>query len=104
LPTTLKDLRRWLQGDTTPGLPDRRRIWPLNRLKPRAKPHPGRKQYKVSTDGQDALLLFGKYKGELLRDVVEHDPAYLRWLVGSDFPEELRDIAQVQLNILEPPF
>jgi len=95
--STLDDLRRWLEGENVPGLPDRTNIWPLNRLVPRAK-RPSRRQYKVSDDGQDAILLFGKHKGKTVSQLAGEDKGYLRWLMDGGWPMELKEIAEYQLE------
>jgi DNA polymerase-3 subunit epsilon len=37
---------------------------------------------------------FGKFRGQLLRDVVASEPDYLEWLLRSDFPDEVRSIIE----------
>ena len=51
-----------------------------------------------SEDG-DALVNFGKHRGERLADVVIGDPDYLNWLSGSeDFSEEVRKIVVTAIS------
>ena len=44
-------------------------------------------------DGE-AVVNFGKNAGRTLRDIAEHDPGFLRWIVRSDFPEDVKTIAR----------
>lgn len=44
-------------------------------------------------DGE-AVVNFGKNAGRPLRDIAENDPGFLRWIIRSDFPEEVKEIAR----------
>ena len=44
-------------------------------------------------DGE-VIVNFGKNAGRTLRDIAEHDPGFLRWIVRSDFPEDVKTIAR----------
>jgi len=44
-------------------------------------------------DGE-VVVNFGKNSGRTLRDIAEHDPGFLRWIVRSDFPEDVKTIAR----------
>lgn len=50
----------------------------------------------VESDGEpDAILQFGKYKGQKVSHLVVESPEsrdYLRWVTGEEFPEELKEI------------
>ncbi|MBP39066.1 MAG: exonuclease domain-containing protein [Dehalococcoidia bacterium] len=47
----------------------------------------------------DALINFGKHRGERLIEVVRNDKPYLNWVSGSDdFDPEVRKIAESALN------
>lgn len=35
----------------------------------------------------DTILMFGKHRGKQLEDVVEDDPAYVRWLAENEIKE-----------------
>ena len=48
-------------------------------------------------DGE-VVLNFGKNAGKKLRDYVQFEPSYLKWLLKSDFPRDTKDIVQ---NALE---
>ena len=51
-------------------------------------------RFRWSEEG-DALVNFGKHRGERLVEVVGNDPEYLRWIAGSDnFGPEVRKIAE----------
>jgi DNA polymerase-3 subunit epsilon len=40
----------------------------------------------------EATLSFGKHVGRSLRELVEQQPDYLRWMLGQDFPLDTRNI------------
>ena len=44
-------------------------------------------------DGE-VIVNFGKNAGRTLRDIAEHDPGFLRWIIRSDFPEDVKNIAR----------
>jgi len=56
----------------------------------------GRK-YTVSTDGKDAVLRFGKFKGESVSELARSlsGKGYLSWILGKEFPDELHDIIKL---------
>lgn len=43
--------------------------------------------------GNDAVVNFGKNYGRRLSDIAENDPGFLRWIIRSDFPEDVKKIA-----------
>ncbi len=61
------------------------------------------KAYSSSTrkfywkDG-DAYFAFSRYKDMPLSKVVKIDPKFMRWLINSDFPEDLKHIVARALN------
>jgi DNA polymerase-3 subunit epsilon len=58
----------------------------------------GEGKFVWSEEG-DALVNFGKHRGERLIDVVDNDLMYLKWFVGSeDFDGEARKIAESAVN------
>ncbi len=48
--------------------------------------------------GDDAVINFGKNYGRKLRDISENDPGFLRWIIRSDFPDEVKKIASDALS------
>ncbi len=42
----------------------------------------------------DVIVNFGKNAGRLLKDIAENDPGFLRWIIRSDFPEDVKTIAR----------
>lgn len=56
-------------------------------------------RYVVSADGRDALIQFGKHSGANLSDIAKTDRGYLSWIIGEDFPQELKDICEYLLKI-----
>lgn len=52
-------------------------------------------------DGE-AVINFGKNIGRTLREVAVNDPGFLRWIVRSDFPEDVKVIARDALSGIFP--
>ena len=49
----------------------------------------------------EATINFGRKQGARLRDLADQDPSYLRWILGSDFPP---DVKAVVSNVLKGKF
>jgi DNA polymerase-3 subunit epsilon len=43
------------------------------------------------------VVNFGKYAGRTLKDIAENEPGFLRWIIKSDFPDDVRSIAEKAL-------
>ena len=43
--------------------------------------------------GDEVIVNFGKFAGRQLKDIAQNDPGFLRWIMRSDFPEEVQKIA-----------
>lgn len=57
-------------------------------------------KFTMSGDGDDALLHFGKHKGERISDIAEENPDYLKWMIKSgDFDKDLLEIVEFQLDM-----
>ena len=102
---TLEELRRWARGEPTesfgaPPVPKRAKpeskdTGPTKSQEPASAPK--LLKYKISDDGTDALLKFGKHRGSPLSAIKQKDPGYLDWLVGQTFvPDDLKDVIQFQ--------
>ena len=39
------------------------------------------------------MVNFGKNSGRTLREISENDPGFLRWIIRSDFPDDVKEIA-----------
>lgn len=50
----------------------------------------------------EVIINFGKKKGEKLREVAANDPKFLKWLLRSDFPLDVRKIAEQALDGVFP--
>ena len=48
-------------------------------------------------NGDEVMVNFGKYAGRTLRDIAENEPGFLRWIIKSDFPDDVRSIAEKAL-------
>lgn len=46
----------------------------------------------IYNDNHDEVVNFGKYKGQLLREVISRDPSYYDWIMKADFPLNTKDI------------
>jgi DNA polymerase-3 subunit epsilon len=79
VPTSPKDIANWAKGiDDTAIDPEGKFVW---------------------SDEGDALVNFGKHRGERLIEVVGSDLPYLNWVSGSDdFDPEVRKIAESAAN------
>ncbi len=49
------------------------------------------RRFKWSDD--EVIVNFGKNAGRTLRDISENDPGFLRWIIRSDFPDDVKKIA-----------
>jgi len=50
--------------------------------------------YKISVDGEDVLLKFGRHRGKTLRQILKRDPNYLDFILRETFPTELKDVVR----------
>ena len=48
--------------------------------------------------GEEAMVGFGKYNGQMLRDVALENPGFLKWIVNNDFPDDVKTIAKNALQ------
>lgn len=53
-------------------------------------------------DGE-ITINFGKKKGTRLKDMINDDPGFLKWILRSDFPLDTRRIVEDALNGVFPP-
>jgi hypothetical protein len=81
--TKLSDLRRALRTGTLEA-----------ELSERSAAPASLRQYKLNKQGTDAVLMFGKHKGEQLSFVVKKDPSYMNWILENAFPGELKDVVR----------
>lgn len=99
---TLKEFRQWAAGGRVEGLPEPqsqqegpRKVSDkmaerLAELKQRSAASAGQVtgRYKISADGTDALIKFGKHSGKTLRQIANEDPTYLEWILrANDDPQ-----------------
>lgn len=52
-------------------------------------------------DGE-VTINFGKKKGEKLRDLVQTDPGFIKWIIKNDFPQDTRKICEDALKGIYP--
>ncbi len=50
----------------------------------------------------EAMINFGKHRGRSLREMKSQQPDYLSWIMGSDFSEEVKNIAKDALQGVFP--
>ena len=53
---------------------------------------------KFVWESGEVVFAFGKHRGRALRDVADRDPAYLKWILNSDFPPDTRDLVDGALQ------
>lgn len=46
----------------------------------------------IYNDKGDELINFGKYKGQLVADVLKSDPSYYAWIMNGDFPLNTKQV------------
>ena len=103
---SLEELRRWLRGEDPDAIPSQSHFEPTAPTDPedfntQVKRAPQGGKYKISSGGDDALLLFGKYNGHTIRELSE-DPngiGYLRWVLDQEFPSDLKDVIMFRLGM-----
>lgn len=95
---TLEEIRRWARGRRVEGLPN-----PLQR---KAVDRPDlrgvkSKQYRIDPEGEDALLLFGVFRGSRASDLVKTSRGrkYLRWVLDKDFEVDLKEVCRYRLEL-----
>jgi DNA polymerase-3 subunit epsilon len=49
---------------------------------------------KLAWRDGEAVLTFGRHRDRTLRELVEEAPDYLEWILGSDFPDDAREIVR----------
>lgn len=74
---------------------DRPRTPFAKRMRERAASKKRGGKYRLTEDGKDATLMFGRHKDSTLSDLskTRDGRSYLVWLVKQDFPEELKTMA-----------
>lgn len=104
---TLDEMRKWARGEATNSLPERpfaierqvpeRTLARAMEAKAVANKKGGR--YNISTDGNDAMLLFGEHSGKLISAMVNEQPKYLHWIMCEDFADDLKDVIRYQMKM-----
>ena len=94
---TLEEIRRWARGERVDGFPSGKPApaAELPKLTRRAT-----NKYTINTEGTDAILKFGSFRGEALSKLVmtPRGRTYLKWLIGRDFDDDLKEICRYQLK------
>jgi len=49
---------------------------------------------RLKFSGEEVVINFGKNSGRRLRELAEEDPGFLRWMLRSDFSDEVKSIIQ----------
>jgi len=49
---------------------------------------------KLKWSGAEVVLNFGRKKGTTLKSLVESDPNFIKWMLRSDFPSDVREIIE----------
>lgn len=89
--SSLEEIRRWARGRKIDGLPKRKRAI--------VTPGLTTAWFKVNTDGDDAILLFGEHNGKSVSHLAQSrlGRSYLRFIDGEDFPQELKAVCEYRL-------
>jgi DNA polymerase III subunit epsilon len=53
---------------------------------------------RLQWENGEAVMMFGKYRGKALREVLRIDPKYLGWIVGGEFPESTKNVVRLALS------
>ena len=53
---------------------------------------------RLKFSGDDAVINFGKNSGRRLKDLAAEDPGFLRWMLRSDFSEDVKAVIQKALQ------
>ena len=53
---------------------------------------------RLKFSGDEAVVNFGKNSGRRLKDLAVEDPGFLRWMLRSDFSEEVKAVIQKALQ------
>ena len=59
-------------------------------------------QRRFKFSGDTPMVNFGKYAGRTLFDISCEEPGFLRWIIRSDFPDDVKKIAQDALAGIFP--
>jgi DNA polymerase-3 subunit epsilon len=55
----------------------------------------------VFNDEDQVVFNFGKYRGVLLRDVLQRDPGYYGWMMNGDFPRYTKLVLQEEMAAMK---
>lgn len=55
----------------------------------------------VYNDDNQVVFNFGKYRGVLLRDVLQRDPGYYGWMMNGDFPRYTKLVLQEEMAAMK---
>lgn len=75
-----------------------RDIEALDRLLNPRDPFAADRSGKLRWQDGEIVIHFGRKKGKKLRDLVEQDPGFLKWILKNDFPMDTRKIVEDALN------
>ena len=53
---------------------------------------------RLKWHNSEVVLNFGKKRGTPLRELIQKDPHFVRWLLNSDFPRDMQDIVRLAAN------
>ena len=55
----------------------------------------------VFNENDEVTFNFGKYRGVLLRDVLQRDPGYYGWMMNGDFPRYTKLVLKEQMEAMK---
>jgi hypothetical protein len=97
---TLDEVRRWARGESVDGMPSRARVRSVD--PPVIAGARESKQYKISADGKDALILFGKqFRGKRLSEMtaIPRGRKYILWILDRDFDDAFKAVCRYQMEL-----
>jgi uncharacterized protein (DUF3820 family) len=101
---TLEEMRRWLQGESIEGLPERtqdakRGSLDIDKME-RMRKSKTNGRWRSILGGMDAVLLFGKFKGCRVSELIKKPDgfSYLEWMSSENFPRELQRIVNLHMR------
>jgi hypothetical protein len=99
----LEEIRKWARGKKVKGLPEPIRRNPVRKpeLENGFVPIWVSAKYSISSNGEDALLLFGKFRGSRVSELVNkaRGRSYLKWIIKHEFQNDLKEVCRYRLEL-----
>lgn len=99
----LEEIRKWARGKKVKGLPEPIRRNPVRKpqLENKIVPVWVNAKYSISAEGDDALLLFGKFRGNRVSELINtaRGRSYLKWIMKREFQNDLKEVCRYRLEL-----